>query len=256
MPVYDSPLRGEPVWIELFSSDPGRAIHFYSELFGWTDAPESSQRAGYVNFLLRGRPVAGLMRNDPASAMIDEWTVYLDVPDAGATCARANRYGGSVLTSEPVANLGVMLLLRDPSGSLVGGWEAQERGGFEVFREAGAPSWLELHTRSYAAAVRFYENVFGWRTSEIGRTDEDRYSVLGTWEEPRAGIQDAAATLPDNAPSRWMVYFGVSDVDRAADRVEELGGSVIEPPSDSDFGRVTTVTDPTGAVLRLMRGNR
>jgi predicted enzyme related to lactoylglutathione lyase len=49
-----------------------------------------------------------------------------------------------------------------------------------------------------------------------------------------------------------MVYFAVEDVDAAAKRVEELGGKVAVPPTDTPAGRFAVVNDPQGAVFSII----
>jgi predicted enzyme related to lactoylglutathione lyase len=54
-----------------------------------------------------------------------------------------------------------------------------------------------------------------------------------------------------------MVYVTVADVDAAATRITELGGSVSVPPTDiPGIGRFAVVGDPTGAYFSIiaMRG--
>jgi len=47
------------------------------------------------------------------------------------------------------------------------------------------------------------------------------------------------------------VYWDVTDVDAAVARVEELGGTVVDAPTDTPYGRMSTVTDPAGAQFKL-----
>jgi predicted enzyme related to lactoylglutathione lyase len=47
------------------------------------------------------------------------------------------------------------------------------------------------------------------------------------------------------------VWFAVTDCDASAAKVTELGGSVLMPPSDMDFGRGAVVADPHGAVFGI-----
>jgi predicted enzyme related to lactoylglutathione lyase len=55
------------------------------------------------------------------------------------------------------------------------------------------------------------------------------------------------------APSHWMPYVAVNDVDASVKRVEELGGKVCVPPSDiPNVGRFSVITDPTGATISLI----
>jgi predicted enzyme related to lactoylglutathione lyase len=58
---------------------------------------------------------------------------------------------------------------------------------------------------------------------------------------------------PEEVPPHWMVYFAVDDIDAAAARVEELGGRVAVPPTDTPAGRFAVVNDPQGAVFSIIR---
>ncbi len=62
---------------------------------------------------------------------------------------------------------------------------------------------------------------------------------------------DASAFLPEGVPAHWSVYWQVDDVDATADRVKVLGGAVVDGPTDTPYGRMATVTDPSGAMFKL-----
>ena len=57
-----------------------------------------------------------------------------------------------------------------------------------------------------------------------------------------------AHTAGDGKFPAWAVWFSVDDCDVAAARVTELGGSVLAPPSDMDFGAAPWWPTPTGRV--------
>jgi hypothetical protein len=103
--------------------------------------------------------------------------------------------------------------------------------------------------------VSFYRDVFGWETSVVSDTDDFRYTVLKHGEDMLAGVLDASGFLPEGASSRWMVYFSVADTDAAVTQVMDLGGTVVETAQDTPYGRVASVTDPTGAAFRLVGPN-
>ena len=95
--------------------------------------------------------------------------------------------------------------------------------------------------------------MFGWRTEVVGDSDDFRYSTMvdpadGT---PLAGVMDVSRVLPQGEPGYWSVYWGTDDVDASAEQAIRLGGAVVDPPADSPYGRMATVTDPTGARFRL-----
>jgi hypothetical protein len=47
------------------------------------------------------------------------------------------------------------------------------------------------------------------------------------------------------------VYFAVTDTDATVDRAVGLGATVVSPAMDTPYGRLATLTDPTGAGFRL-----
>ena len=151
-----------------------------------------------------------------------------------------------------VGTLGTMLVLSDPGQAAVGAWQPQDFPGFGVWGADGTPGWFELHTRTYDAAVRFYERVFGWDTHLVGDTDDFRYPTLGEGENQLAGVMDASAWLPEGVPAHWSVYFRVASTDATIARVTELGGSVVQPAEDTPYGRLATLSDPTGAPFKLV----
>ena len=59
--------------------------------------------------------------------------------------------------------------------------------GFTVLNEHGSPSWFELQTRDYAAAVSFYRSVFHWDTDTVSDSDEFRYAT-DAWSRRRGRV--------------------------------------------------------------------
>jgi uncharacterized protein len=247
----DSP-PGTPCWVELLTSDPDRSAEFYGRLFGWTVEDPGAEYGGYRNFQLKGERVAGCMRNDGEAGVPDLWSVYLAVEDAEATVAQAAGAGGQVVVpAMDVMALGRMAVVVDVGGAVIGVWQPGEHRGFAYVGEPGAPNWFELHTRDYEPSLDFYRRVFGWDTRVEGDSPEFRYSTVVADGEQYAGVMDASGFLPEGVPAGWSVYFGVDDCDRAASEVVALGGAVVMPGEDTPYGRLATVTDPTGALFRL-----
>jgi predicted enzyme related to lactoylglutathione lyase len=89
----------------------------------------------------------------------------------------------------------------------------------------------------------------------MGDTPEFRYSTFGEGDAALAGIMDATGHLPEGVPSHWAVYFATEDADATVKQVGELGGSVLEDPQDTPYGRLAVVADVNGASFRLMGPN-
>lgn len=254
MPTPDH-TNGAPCWIDLMTSDTGKAKAFYGELFGWTfETGDQEKYGGYIMAAKDGKPVAGMMQKDEATAgMPDMWSTYLRSDDAAATTQAAARHGGQVYV-EPmdVPDQGRMAMIADATGASIGVWQPGEMKGYGLAAEPGTPAWHELHTKDYGTAVKFYQDVFGWDTDVMSDTPDFRYTTLGAGDAAKAGIMDAAGYLPAEVPSNWQVYFAVADADAAIEKAVSMGARVIDGPEDSPFGRLATLADPTGAMFKVI----
>lgn len=261
MPHVDGMPLGHPCWIDLATSDSDASRAFYGDLLGWTAEVGGPEYGGYITFSLDGRVVAGAMdkRNMPdgGGEMPDLWSVYLHVADAAATAQLAVENGATVVV-EPmeIPGQGVMGFVQDPTGAAIGLWQPTGHTGFGTVAEPHAPGWFELFTRDHPASIAFYEAVFGWTTDAVGDSDEFRYSTLEAGERAAAGVMDASAFLPEGVPDHWSVYFTVEDTGAAVERATGLGATLVMGPDATPFGTLATLTDPTGAIFKLVDGTR
>ncbi|MHA2787818.1 VOC family protein [Corynebacterium sp. S7] len=259
---------GKPVWIDLSTHDIEAAKKFYNELFGWT-FEDQGEDFGHYHMIKHGESlVGGAMSSlfgpegpldEPANPTT--WGVYLGTDDIDEAAKKVGESGGTVVV-EPmeVGDFGKMALAVDPSGAAVGIWESETLEGATTMSEPGLPCWFEEMSNNYDAAKPFYENVFGWEptfTREDGsETREEpetgfRYATNFPRDRVSAGLCDAAENVQE---SYWRAYILVDDADAAAKKVGELGGSVLDGPQDSPFGRLYTIADPQGAQLQILSG--
>ena len=114
--------------------------------------------------------------------------------------------------------------------------------------------WYDLMTTDTEAARKFYADVIGWGAQDSGAPGMD-YTVLTVQERGVAGLM----ALPDELrkaghPPSWTGYVAVEDVDRSAQRLAELGGTVHRPPTDvPGIIRFAVVADPQGAGFVLAK---
>jgi uncharacterized protein len=116
----------------------------------------------------------------------------------------------------------------------------------------GVPCWYELSSTDPTKSFAFHHTLFGWTKSDMD-LPTGPYSFLANAN----GTIGALWNMPpeqasSGVPSYWAVYFLVASCDASTARAAELGGTVLVPPMDvSTFGRMSVITDPTGATFSL-----
>jgi predicted enzyme related to lactoylglutathione lyase len=253
MSTRDRAPLGSPCWADLSTSDVEGSRAFYSAVFDWEAQEANPEFGGYFMFTRHGVPVAGAMGDMGDMRATDTWKIYLNTDDLTKTLATASEQGAGVtLPPMEVADLGTQAVLIDPTGAQLGAWEPKTFEGFTVLGEHGAPSWFELFTRDFHAAVAFYGSVFRWETEVVSDTDQFRYAQMRNPDATGelAGIMDAAF-LPEGVPAHWSIYWEVDDPEAVIATVSRLGGSVIAALEETPYGRLATVTDPSGAEFKL-----
>ncbi len=114
--------------------------------------------------------------------------------------------------------------------------------------------WAELMTPNKDAAGRFYSHVVGWDVKDFG-SPEMGYEIFEANGMGIGGMMELTDEHKgEGIPPNWTRYVTVDHVDATAKRFEEKGGKIMRPPSDiPEVGRFAVVTDPSGAVLCIMK---
>jgi predicted enzyme related to lactoylglutathione lyase len=237
--------HGVPSWIAGAHPEPREAAAFYTELFGW----DADTRGDHLVCTLRGQDVAGFLPGgEPA------WRTHVWVESADKTADRAREAGGTVL-AEPtdVPGVGRTATLADPAGAVFTVAEPEPHRGAQVVNEPGAWAMSELSTPDTEAANAFYAQVFGWETDAFGLMTLYRLPGFVGGEPSQPVPRDLVAVgMPGETP-QWGVGFWVDDVDATAERAQELGGAVLQPPQDDAVGRTAVLQDPQGAAFAVSR---
>ncbi|MDI2125570.1 VOC family protein [Yinghuangia seranimata] len=247
--------QGTPCWVDLMASDQQAAIDYYSDLFGWNGEVGPPEFGGYSVCELRGKSVAGIgpaMSMDGGPPPPTVWTTYLAVDDIEQTAAKMKANGGQ-LFMEPmqVGDKGHMLVCADPSGAVVGAWQHLEFIGAERVNEPGAVTWNELNTRDLAAALPFYEAVFGLTFEPMPQMPA--YHAMMANGRVCGGAQQIDDTWPAETPPHWMTYFAVDDPDSTVAAAVRAGSTLIVPTFDMMAGRMAVVQDPQGGVFAVIK---
>ncbi len=240
---------GTPAWVDLNVPDHRAAHAFYTGLFGWGFLPPAGPEMGFYSMSHRGgKMIAGVAESEEPAA----WTTYLATDDIEATLAKAAEAGGQVLVGpETVEPFGRFAAVLDPVGASFGLWEAGEHIGSNVVNEPGTVIWNESYGLDFEAAKAFYGHVFGYEFGDLSQPGFDYVTFTPPGGEPVGGLGGPGSKAEGTDPA-WFVYFGTKDTEKAAERVVELGGSLLAGPSPSPWGTTATVAGPAGEVFVLM----
>jgi uncharacterized protein len=283
MPERDRYIPGVPCWVDTSQPDPEAAVDFYSGLFGWEfeDVMPPGSEAKYFIARLRGGAVAAVGSIPASAPPVAMWDTYIWVESADETTSKVREAGGGVV-KEPfdVPGAGRTAVVTDPEGAVFCVWQAYQHRGAQIVNEPGSLNFNDLYTRDVEGATAFYGAVFGWETlgldggfelwtlpgygDHLERDDPDLRKRLAEFGGP-AGFEDVVASLnpiADDQPEdsvHWGLTFAVDDADAVAAKAAELGGTVVVPPFDAPWVRMTILTDPQGATFtasRFMPENR
>jgi len=105
---------------------------------------------------------------------------------------------------------------------------------------------LEIAGRDQVALQRFYGDLFDWKIDTSGA------GGYGMTDPGQTGIVVGIGATPDGSAGHVTGYVKVADVDAAAARATELGGSVIMPKFSPGGGAILAlIADPEGHVVGL-----
>ena len=119
--------------------------------------------------------------------------------------------------------------------------------------QPGMFNWVDMMTTDVEGAKRFYSTLLGCESIEYPVDNGFTYTILNRSGKNLAGMSPMMPDMLENGvPSHWNSYVAVASVEDAAAKAASLGATVVVPPMDvMDFGRMTTIIDPTGAALSL-----
>ena len=108
---------------------------------------------------------------------------------------------------------------------------------------------LELCTTDTAKAKDFYSKLFNW---DFNDNDMGGGMIYSTFK-PDSGPGGGLFTMP-GAPTAWLAYVGVEDINTATAKAKSLGATIHKGPQEiPHVGWFTILADPTGATIALFQ---
>jgi len=109
---------------------------------------------------------------------------------------------------------------------------------------------VELNTTDVDKAKTFYSSLFSWGLEDVP-FEGGAYTMIKVGEGTGGGLMQHP--IP-GAPSAWLAYVGVDDIEAATAKAKSLGATVMKDVTEvMGAGWLSIIIDPTGAVLGLWK---
>ena len=106
---------------------------------------------------------------------------------------------------------------------------------------------IELNTGDLGQAKAFYKKLFAWKLDDMPMGPGMTYTLIDPGKGPGGGMQKKPMA---DAPSSWLPYVTVGDVEEALAKAKKLGAQIVLESTDiGENGTIGVFVDPTGAAL-------
>jgi predicted enzyme related to lactoylglutathione lyase len=255
--------QGHLIWYELMTPDGDASKAFYDKVVGWNIGEPVAEYQGYR---MIGRSDGGFAGG--VLQLTDEmkqhgarptWLGYIGVDDTDAAVSSIEQAGGKALMPVfDIPKVGRVAMVTDPQGAPFYVMKptppendpTRQSDVFSVDQPQHV-RWNELATDDPEAAIRFYGDQFGWsQNGDMDMGEMGKYRFI----QSRGTNIGAVMKRPPQLPvSTWTYYFGVEDIDRAAEAVKAGGGQVVNGPMEIPGGEfAVNAIDPHGAAFGLV----
>jgi predicted enzyme related to lactoylglutathione lyase len=230
-PVAELIRQGDLGYVSLWTPDADRAAAFYGHVLGWTYDRSTHQVTNTQ------QPVGMFSVDAPPTlfccyAVDDLQAVSRAIVDAGGHTGDEREFG-----------FGTVIDATDQSGHAFAVYRPS-RGTRRPGLNGAGPgelSYVTYEVSDSRSFREFYGAVLGW-TFEPGRI-QDGWQVSAT--HPMAGVAGSSAE------TTTVPMWAVTDIDDAAARVREAGGSLIQEPSRQPYGMMAECRDDQGTRFYL-----
>ncbi len=250
------PTHGTFCWHEIATTDPAKAIAFYSALAGWKaiGCPNSAE---YTEWEVGGNRIGGIRKVGEGDPTPPHWTQYIATDDIAATCTAATANGGCVLCGpNEMEGVGKFACVKDAAGAVV----MLFQGGCGGDRQPceGSFCWNELMVHDVDAAKKFWTKVIGWDFSDNHMGSAGTYTIFrlgGSDQHDKAsGVCGCMKITPEMGPlpPHWLSYIWTNDINASTAKVTALGGKVVVPVMPiPGIGQFSVFQDTVGAHAAL-----
>jgi predicted enzyme related to lactoylglutathione lyase len=111
-----------------------------------------------------------------------------------------------------------------------------------------AIGWNELATPDPKGAIKFYTELFGWKTEKFPMPGKD-YTMLKLGDRAFGGVMEP---VQPGSPPYWLNYVSVPDLKGTLEKAKKLGAKVcLDVTKIGEAGEIAILQDPQGAMIGL-----
>jgi hypothetical protein len=237
----------------MMTTDIEASLTFYTKLMNWRIQPVDLGDMGTYHMIHVGeQPIGGFVSLDSSHGIPSHWIPYITTPSVDDTCEEATRLGGQVcVPPTDIPQTGRFAVVTGPTGEVFSPF----RFAFEEPPAAsGTPGTFcydELLTSDTEKAKAFYGDLFQWQVEGHDMGDMGIHFSLNSGGQEKAGMM-ALPEAAKGAPSHWLTYLMVEQLEEKAHLAQSLGATILVPPSPiPGIGRFAVLMDPSQAVFGL-----
>jgi predicted enzyme related to lactoylglutathione lyase len=110
---------------------------------------------------------------------------------------------------------------------------------------------VELNTTDVDKAKAFYGKLFNWQMEDMPMGNGEAYTMIKVGNGTGGGLMKHPVP---GAPSAWLAYVEVDDINAATAKAKSLGATIMKEPMEvMGAGWLSILIDPTGAALGLWK---
>ena len=112
-------------------------------------------------------------------------------------------------------------------------------------------NFVLLFVKDPLTSAPFYKKLFGWHTLEESPT----FAMFALSSEVKLGLWSYKTAEPtvNGAPGASEIMFAYEDVDKIYAQWVTLGITIVQKPTQMDFGYTFVAVDPDGHRIRIAR---
>ena len=117
-------------------------------------------------------------------------------------------------------------------------------------------AWHLMAARDHEPAFAQYRALFGWQaTSAVDLGEVRGQHQLFSWDESGVSVGSVCnVARQPHIHTQWLYFFRVSDLERSAARVRELGGLALPSAVGVDGALFAACDDAQGGAFGLYQG--